>query len=173
MIHLRWITSSLRASVIWGARQSGRHWLLPDLMLALSASRACCVHMGSRNPLYNFVFRASSNVQMIPSERDMLYGGRQLSPFHEFITRHLCRIALLGDTAVWLYASGNNLSSAAGAGMPESQGSFHPVASGVQHRGAAPARASVPGAALAAVPAHRLAVRPAAAGCASSCRPCR
>ena len=34
-------------------------------------SRACCVRMGSRNPLYIVVFRASSHVQMIPSERDL------------------------------------------------------------------------------------------------------
>jgi hypothetical protein len=31
--------------------------------------------MGSRNPLYMFVFRASSRVQMIPSERDLLQEG--------------------------------------------------------------------------------------------------
>jgi hypothetical protein len=34
--------------------------------------RACRVHMGSRNLLYILVFRASSRVQMIPSERDIL-----------------------------------------------------------------------------------------------------
>ena len=35
-------------------------------------SRACCVHMGSRNPLQISVFRASSRVQMTLSERDLL-----------------------------------------------------------------------------------------------------
>jgi hypothetical protein len=34
--------------------------------------RACCVHLDSRNTLYIVVFRASSHVQMIPSERDLL-----------------------------------------------------------------------------------------------------
>jgi hypothetical protein len=32
--------------------------------------------MGSRNPLYVVVFRASSHVQMIPSERDLLSSRR-------------------------------------------------------------------------------------------------
>jgi hypothetical protein len=40
--------------------------------LSPAAARACCVHMGSRNPLHLVVFRASSHVQMIPSERDLL-----------------------------------------------------------------------------------------------------
>jgi len=35
-------------------------------------SGACCVHMGSRNPLQSCVFQASSRVQKIPSERDLL-----------------------------------------------------------------------------------------------------
>ena len=36
--------------------------------------RVCCVHMGSRNILYIVVFRASSHVQVISSERHLLYG---------------------------------------------------------------------------------------------------
>lgn len=31
--------------------------------------RACCVHLGSREPLYIVAFRASSRVQTLPSER--------------------------------------------------------------------------------------------------------
>jgi hypothetical protein len=34
-------------------------------------AKACCVHMGSRHPLYLVVFQAFSHVQMIPSERDL------------------------------------------------------------------------------------------------------
>lgn len=36
------------------------------------ASGACCGHMGSHNPRYLVVSRASSQVQMIRSERDSL-----------------------------------------------------------------------------------------------------
>jgi hypothetical protein len=35
-------------------------------------SGASCIHMALRNPLSIIVFRASSRVQMIPSERDLL-----------------------------------------------------------------------------------------------------
>jgi hypothetical protein len=38
----------------------------------LANDRANRVHMGSRNPLYLTVFRASSRVQIFPSERDLL-----------------------------------------------------------------------------------------------------
>jgi hypothetical protein len=43
-----------------------------DLLMIEGRISACCVHMDSRNPLYSVVFRASSHVQMIPSERDLL-----------------------------------------------------------------------------------------------------
>ena len=60
------------ADLLVGLTQARRGWGFGLCFLHLRNVRACCVHMGSRNPLYIVVFRASSHVQMIPSERDLL-----------------------------------------------------------------------------------------------------
>jgi hypothetical protein len=51
----------------------GRFTLLARTDSSDQTAIACCVHVGSRSTLYLVVFRASSHVQMIPSERDLLY----------------------------------------------------------------------------------------------------
>ena len=60
-------TSSRGDVACSGAVLSGKRYLF-----AYGATRPCCDHMGSRNPLYIVVFRASSPFQIIPYERGLL-----------------------------------------------------------------------------------------------------
>jgi len=54
------------------AGQRYSHRTFTKFIRLACALKACCVHMGSRNRLYIVVFRASSHVQVIPSEPDLL-----------------------------------------------------------------------------------------------------